>query len=115
MIFESRVEGTQMAQVLVTGGTGFIGSWCVLTLLDAGHTVRTTVRDLRREPALRSWLHAAIPFDHDRLTVVRADLEHAEGWDDAVTGSARRWLQYRRRLSTPMRAARSTAPAGSSA
>ncbi len=73
-----------MAQVLVTGGTGFIGSWCVLTLLDAGHTVRTTVRDLQREPALRSWLHAAAPFDDDRLTVVRADLEHPDGWDDAV-------------------------------
>ncbi|MBO4253206.1 SDR family oxidoreductase [Streptomyces griseorubiginosus] len=73
-----------MTSVLVTGGTGFIGSWCVLTLLDAGHTVRTTVRDLRREPALRSWLHAAGPFDDDRLTVVRADLEHSGGWDDAV-------------------------------
>ncbi|MEU1273424.1 aldehyde reductase [Streptomyces sp. NPDC005799] len=73
-----------MASVLVTGGTGFIGSWCVLTLLDAGHTVRTTVRDLRRERALRSWLHAAGPSDDDRLTVVRADLEHSEGWDAAV-------------------------------
>jgi dihydroflavonol-4-reductase len=73
-----------MAQVLVTGGTGFIGSWCVLTLLDAGHTVRTTVRDPRREPALRSWLQAAAPFDDDRLTVVRADLEHPDGWDAAV-------------------------------
>ncbi|MFF3986461.1 SDR family oxidoreductase [Streptomyces sp. NPDC001797] len=73
-----------MSQVLVTGGTGFIGSWCVLTLLEAGHTVRTTVRDLRREPALRSWLHAAGPFDDDRLTVVRADLEHPEDWDAAV-------------------------------
>ncbi|OQR65842.1 epimerase [Streptomyces maremycinicus] len=70
--------------VLVTGGTGFIGSWCIRSLLDAGHTVRTTVRDLRREPALRSWLHAATPFDDDRLTVVRADLEHPGGWDAAV-------------------------------
>lgn len=73
-----------MTRVLVTGGTGFIGSWCIQALLDAGHTVRTTVRDLRREQALRSWLHAATPFDDDRLTVVRADLEHSDGWDAAV-------------------------------
>ncbi|CAK7285831.1 hypothetical protein SGPA1_40091 [Streptomyces misionensis JCM 4497] len=80
----SRTEERQMTQVLVTGGSGFIGSWCVLSLLDAGHTVRTTVRDLRRAPALRSWLHAAKPFDDERLTVVRADLEQPDGWDDAV-------------------------------
>ncbi|MET7692359.1 aldehyde reductase [Streptomyces sp. NPDC005483] len=73
-----------MAQVLVTGGTGFIGSWCVLHLLEAGHTVRTTARDLRREATLRSWLHTATSFDDERLTVVRADLEHSDGWKDAV-------------------------------
>jgi len=73
-----------MTRVLVTGGTGFIGSWCVQALLDAGYTVRTTVRDLRREPALRAWLHASTPFDDDRLTVVRADLEQPDGWDAAV-------------------------------
>ncbi|MFF5403446.1 SDR family oxidoreductase [Streptomyces misionensis] len=75
-----------MAQVLVTGGTGYIGSWCVLALLDAGHTVRTTVRDPRREPQLRSWLHDAASFDADRLTVVPADLERDEGWHEAVAG-----------------------------
>ncbi|WP_432196524.1 NAD-dependent epimerase/dehydratase family protein [Streptomyces sp. bgisy027] len=55
-----------MAQVLVIGGSGFIGSWCVLRLLEAGHDVRTTVRDLGREPALRAQLHAATGFDDGR-------------------------------------------------
>ena len=32
-----------MATGLVTGGSGFIGSHCILQLLNAGHTVRTTV------------------------------------------------------------------------
>jgi dihydroflavonol-4-reductase len=35
-----------MAKVLVTGGSGFIGSYCILQLLEAGHEVRTTVRSL---------------------------------------------------------------------
>lgn len=43
-----------------------------------------TVRDLQREPALRSWLHTATPFDDDRLTVVRANLEQPDGWEAAV-------------------------------
>ena len=38
-----------MSTVLVTGGSGFIGSHCILQLLSAGHRVRTTVRNLKRE------------------------------------------------------------------
>jgi nucleoside-diphosphate-sugar epimerase len=75
-----------MTQVLVTGGSGFIGSWCVLALLQAGHDVRTTLRDLGREPALRAQLHAAAEFDDMRLTVVRTDLRSDDGWADAVAG-----------------------------
>jgi nucleoside-diphosphate-sugar epimerase len=34
--------------VLVTGGTGYIGSWVVLLLLEKGYTVRVTVRDKQK-------------------------------------------------------------------
>ena len=45
-----------MSTVLVTGGSGFIGSHLLLQLLAAGHTVHTTVRDLKREPEVRALL-----------------------------------------------------------
>ncbi len=38
-----------MSTILVTGGSGFIGSHAILQLLAAGHQVRTTVRSLKRE------------------------------------------------------------------
>ena len=39
--------------VLVTGGSGFIGSYCILDLLRAGYRVRTTVRSPEREATVR--------------------------------------------------------------
>ena len=36
-----------MSKVLVTGGSGFIGSHCIVQLLEAGYEVRTTVRNLQ--------------------------------------------------------------------
>ena len=39
--------------VLVTGGTGFVGAWCAVDLLNRGHRVRTTVRDLAAEQRVR--------------------------------------------------------------
>ena len=58
-----------MSTVLVTGGSGFIGSHCIVQLLAAGHTVRTTVRSLEREPAVRAAIASAVEAD-DRLTCV---------------------------------------------
>jgi nucleoside-diphosphate-sugar epimerase len=72
--------------VLVTGGTGFLGGWCVASLLDRGHEVRTTVRDLAREQAVRDTVVAAGADPGSRLTVLAADLNSDAGWGDAVAG-----------------------------
>lgn len=79
-----------MSTVLVTGGSGFIGSYCILQLLQAGHRVRTTVRDLKREPDVRAMLKAGgfEPGDEpgDKLTFFAADLLSDVGWPAAVAG-----------------------------
>lgn len=75
-----------MSKVLVTGGSGFIGSRCILQLLSAGHQVRTTVRDLKREPEVRATLKVGVAGSTDGLSFVAADLEKDAGWLEATTG-----------------------------
>ncbi|MGK3203157.1 SDR family oxidoreductase [Amycolatopsis sp. MEPSY49] len=75
-----------MAQVLVTGGSGYIGSFCVLALLADGHTVRTTVRDLKKESVVREMLRAGGAPENAKLTVLQADLQQDGGWREAVEG-----------------------------
>jgi dihydroflavonol-4-reductase len=72
--------------VLVTGGTGFLGGWCIAQLLEQGREVRTTVRDLGREQAVRETIKAAGVDAESRLKVLAADLLSDAGWDDAVAG-----------------------------
>ncbi len=75
----------QTQTVLVTGGSGFLGSWCVIELLRRGHTVRTTVRDLSREPEVRVAVASQVEAG-DRLSVLAADLRSDDGWDRAAEG-----------------------------
>jgi nucleoside-diphosphate-sugar epimerase len=75
-----------MSVVLVTGGSGFIGSHCILQLLDAGHRVRTTVRNLKREADVRATLKQGGTEPGDRLSFFAAELENDAGWRDAVAG-----------------------------
>ena len=74
-----------MATVLVTGGSGFIGSHAILQALAAGHEVRTTVRNLQREGGLRALLRAN-GADDARLRVFAADLTDDAGWAEAAAG-----------------------------
>ena len=77
---------TPKSTILVTGGSGFIGSHCILQLLAAGHNVRTTVRNLKREGDVRAMLKEGGAEQGDRLSFVAADLEADAGWPEAVTG-----------------------------
>jgi nucleoside-diphosphate-sugar epimerase len=75
-----------MSVVLVTGGSGFIGSHCILQLLAAGHTVRATVRNLNREAEVRALLKQGGAEPGERLSFFAADLQHDAGWSEAVRG-----------------------------
>ncbi len=76
---------TKQETVLVTGGSGYIGSWCVIGLLQQGYTVRTTVRSLAREGAVRAAIGTVVD-PQDRLTFHAADLVSDTGWDAAMQG-----------------------------
>ncbi len=75
-----------MATILVTGGTGYIGSWVVKELLEKGYTVRMTVRDKSRK---EKFLH----FDtlaasaKGKLELWEADLLKEGSFDKAASGS----------------------------
>ena len=72
--------------VLVTGGSGFIATHCMLQLLAAGYRVRTTVRSLAREADVRATLKAAGADVGDRLAFFAADLMADAGWAEAAVG-----------------------------
>ncbi len=75
-----------MSTILVTGGSGFIGSHSILQLLAAGHRVQTTVRSLKREGEVLAMLKEGGAEPGDRLSLIAADLENDAGWSEAVAG-----------------------------
>jgi dihydroflavonol-4-reductase len=79
------MAATDDSTVLVSGGSGFLGGWCVIELLRRGHAVKTTVRDLTREPQVRAAVGSQVEPE-DRLEVLAADLTRDDGWADAVEG-----------------------------
>lgn len=70
--------------VLVTGGSGFVAAHCILQLLQAGYTVRTSVRSLKREPDVREMMRIGGVEPGERLSFAVADLLSDAGWAEAV-------------------------------
>jgi nucleoside-diphosphate-sugar epimerase len=73
------------APVLVTGASGYIGSWIVRYLLEAGYTVHGTVRNPQKPKGLEH-LHKLSADHPDRLRLFKADLLEPGSFDDAMAG-----------------------------
>jgi len=71
--------------VLVTGGSGYLGTRVIADLLQRGTAVRTTVRSLDSEPLLREAVRRG-GADDTGLQVVVASLTDDAGWDAAASG-----------------------------
>ncbi len=72
--------------VLVTGGSGFIATHCIIKLLQQGYSVRTTLRSLSREEEVCNMLKNGGITSCDNITFVEADLSKDNHWAEAVGG-----------------------------
>ena len=72
-----------MKNILVTGGTSYIGKHVIAQLIEKDYSVRTTVRDKSKVEEIKSdiekYLNKQISLD-----VHIADLLNDVGWKDAV-------------------------------
>ncbi|MEU1268360.1 aldehyde reductase [Streptomyces sp. NPDC005799] len=80
------MSSTSTGTVLVTGGSGFLGSRVIAQALGEGYQVRTTVRTADREAQVRRDVEAMGVDAGERLVFVVADLTADEGWAEAVAG-----------------------------
>jgi dihydroflavonol-4-reductase len=74
-----------MSHVCVTGAAGFIASHVIIDLLDDGHTVHATVRNLA-DDAKRAHLDALVAQSSGRLKLFEADMLEPGSLDAALEG-----------------------------
>jgi nucleoside-diphosphate-sugar epimerase len=77
--------------VLLTGISGFLGGHVALALLEAGFTVRGTVRNADKANKVRDTFGRQ-NVDMSRLEFVELNLSRDEGWREAATGC--RYVQH---------------------
>ncbi len=77
---------TDRPTVLVTGGSGFIATHCLLALHRAGYGLRATLRSRARSAELDAVLRAAAGAELG-VEWFEADLTRDAGWNEAVAGA----------------------------
>lgn len=76
-----------MKKILVTGASGYIAKHIVLQLLQAGYSVRGSVRSSMREAELRDAMASHLNEETlANLEIVQLDLTKDTGWDAALMG-----------------------------
>ncbi|CAN4125826.1 unnamed protein product [Withania somnifera] len=73
------------SRVCVTGGTGFLGSWLIMGLLQHGYSVNTTIRshpDRKRDVSYLTNLEGA----SERLKIFNADINKPQSFAAAIEG-----------------------------
>jgi dihydroflavonol-4-reductase len=75
-----------MELVLLTGASGFIAKHVALKLLNAGYSVRGTLRRLDRAEEVRAAVSPHLTPSAGQLSFVPADLESDTGWAEAFEG-----------------------------
>jgi nucleoside-diphosphate-sugar epimerase len=72
--------------VLVTGGSGFLGTHIIAKLLQQGFTVRTTLRSINKKQQVIDALRKANITNVEKLSFIEAELGKDDNWNEAVKG-----------------------------
>ena len=71
-------------QVLVTGGTGFVGIHAILQLLQKNYRVKTTLRSMKRKGEVIEMLKNGGITSFDNIQFYETDLTKDDNWNEAV-------------------------------
>ncbi|GEO69512.1 NAD-dependent epimerase/dehydratase family protein [Levilactobacillus acidifarinae] len=77
-----------MKKVIITGGTGFVAGWVIVEFLQAGYQVATSVRSLKKAPALTAEIATAVtPTQLAHFSCFEADLTSDHNWVANLRGA----------------------------
>jgi nucleoside-diphosphate-sugar epimerase len=76
-------SATQKKRILVTGGSGYLASWIVKQLLEEGHEVNTTVRNLEERSKYNHLTELSDAYP-GKLKIFEADLIKEGSFDESV-------------------------------
>lgn len=72
--------------VLITGGSGFIATYCIIALLQDGYKVKATLRSLKKAELVKQMLKEGGLQSVDDLSLEEADLANEASWEKAAEG-----------------------------